>query len=544
MGSELVDVETGTLLWGLSARRYASFWTDDSPWEKLKVTDDERTGKAGRVRATRLLRFPGFAPVLRGIEPYSRLTAGIRDIVLHPAALLEYPYDWRLSVAHNAAQLATCAGSHLERWRRHPDGRPDAKLVLVAANPAETQGVQGFDCMFKGEEWAIQNFPGAVISQSFAVTEQSFHSAADVQVARFDKIYQDAVARRMTIIGATGDTGTANPDKQGRVFAEPTVNWPSSDPLVTAAGGTWLQYGWKWDPTITANDFYTCLNTAADPTTCYGQYLSYDNNPGVTTEAVWKEDWAAAATGGGRSVLFPTPSFQSGIASSLLQGSRGVPDISWNAAINGGVLTYIGFLGEASNGYYIIGGTSAATPQLAGVVAGQFGQAVALHHGNDQCIATEQAMLAAEIASQQHLLGAHWQDVNANAHDFVQGLARFHKSVNFTAVAAQALPDTGIGPAEQLTRLQSHQPIGDVVENSGGDVAGQIVGFAPLEQGLAGGPEHRVRTKIVNENVGVQEYRITRGKVGEVHGDSRTPNSSSAAIFRRISGSPVQPISP
>src|ERR1700757_1067006 len=61
---------------------------------------------------------------------------------------------------------------------------PDAKLVLVASNPAETQGVQGLDCMFKGESWAIQNFPGSVLSQSFATTEQSFHSAADVQVAR------------------------------------------------------------------------------------------------------------------------------------------------------------------------------------------------------------------------------------------------------------------------------------------------------------------------------------------------------------------------
>ena len=89
----------------------------------------------------------------------------------------------------------------------------------------------------------------------------------------------------------------------------------------------------------------------------------------MTTEVVWKENWAAAATGGGRSVLFATPSFQSGISSSVLQGSRGVPDISWNASINGGVLTYLGFLGGANNGYYIIGGTSAATPQLAGVVA-------------------------------------------------------------------------------------------------------------------------------------------------------------------------------
>jgi subtilase family serine protease len=53
----------------------------------------------------------------------------------------------------------------------------------------------------------------------------------------------------------------------------------------------------------------------------------------------------------------------------VLQGSRGVPDLSWNAAVDGGVLTYIGFLGGANNGYYIIGGTSAASPQLAGVVA-------------------------------------------------------------------------------------------------------------------------------------------------------------------------------
>ena len=245
---------------------------------------------------------------------------------------------------------------------------PDANLVLVAANPAETEGVQGFPCIFKGESWAIQNFPGAVLSQSFGVTEQSFHSAAATQVARFEKVYQKAVANRVTVLSASGDFGTANPDKQGRVFPDPTVDWPSSDPLVTSAGGTWLQYGWKWNPTISANDFYSCLNTAADPTTCFGQYLNYDASA-TTTEAVWKEDWLPAATGGGRSVLFSTPSFQSGISASLLQGSRGLPDLSWNAAVDGGVLTYIGFLGGANNGYYIIGGTSAASPQLAGVVA-------------------------------------------------------------------------------------------------------------------------------------------------------------------------------
>jgi subtilase family serine protease len=226
---------------------------------------------------------------------------------------------------------------------------PNANLVLIEANPAETQGVQGFPTMFKGEQFAVNNYPGAVISQSFAVTEQSFHSAADVQVAKFDKVYQQAVANSITVLGSSGDTGTANPDKQGRVFPFPTVNWPSSDPLVTSAGGTWLQFGWTWNP--------------SSPTD-----LSFTTTPGSRTEAVWNEPFLPAATGGGRSVLFSTPAFQSGISQNLLQGRRGLPDVSWNAAVDGGVLVYTSFAGTRV-GWHIIGGTSASSPQLAGLIA-------------------------------------------------------------------------------------------------------------------------------------------------------------------------------
>src|SRR5438876_10641986 len=104
---------------------------------------------------------------------------------------------------------------------------PDANLVLVAANPAETEGVQGFPCIFKGESWAIQNFPRAVLSKSFGVTEQSFHSAAATQAARFEKVYLKAVANRVTVLSVSGDFGTANPDKQGRVVPDPTVHCAS-----------------------------------------------------------------------------------------------------------------------------------------------------------------------------------------------------------------------------------------------------------------------------------------------------------------------------
>jgi subtilase family serine protease len=244
---------------------------------------------------------------------------------------------------------------------------PDAKLVLVAANPAETEGVQGFPSMFKGESDAIAAYPGSVISQSFAVTEQSFNSAADVQVAKFDQIYKQAIANRLTVVSATGDAGTANVDKQGNVYPFPTAQWPASSPFVTAAGGTWLQYGWTWDPTVSAATYYSCLAAGAAFNTCAAPYLNYTTGT-ARTEAVWKEDWLPAATGGMRSFLYPTPSFQSGISQSLLQGRRGLPDVSWNAAVDGGALVYTSF-GGPRVGWHTVGGTSASTPQLAGTVA-------------------------------------------------------------------------------------------------------------------------------------------------------------------------------
>jgi subtilase family serine protease len=238
---------------------------------------------------------------------------------------------------------------------------PDANLVLVASNPAETEGVQGFPSMFIGEQFAVNTYPGSVISQSFAVTEQSFHSAADVQVARFDQVYQQAVANRVTVIGSSGDTGTANVIgghgvSPTTVLPFPTVVWPSSDPLVTSAGGTWLQSGWTWNPSAA---------TGAGS-------RNFVTTPNSRTEAVWNEPYFGIATGGGRSVLFPTPSFQSGIAQSVLQGSRGLPDLSWNAAVNGGVLVFLSstILPQFPSGRWaIIGGTSASSPQLAGLIA-------------------------------------------------------------------------------------------------------------------------------------------------------------------------------
>jgi hypothetical protein len=143
MGSELIDATSGRHLWGLrDPRWYVSAWTSGVSLDALRLTEDERAGRYGRVRATRLLRFPAFVPLLAGFEPYRRLLKDIRAVAPHPDAVAEFAYDWRLPVVHNANLLAEFGHRHLADWRRHPvyvgagrSGLADAgpaRLVLVA----------------------------------------------------------------------------------------------------------------------------------------------------------------------------------------------------------------------------------------------------------------------------------------------------------------------------------------------------------------------------------------------------------------------------
>jgi hypothetical protein len=143
MGSELVDAETGRTLWGLADPRwYVSAWTSGASLGALRLSEDERAGRYGRVRASRLLRFPAFAPLLAGFAPYTALLKGVRSVVCHPDAVREFAYDWRLPVARNGSLLADFARRHLAAWRAHPeqdaarwadpDGDRPARLVLVA----------------------------------------------------------------------------------------------------------------------------------------------------------------------------------------------------------------------------------------------------------------------------------------------------------------------------------------------------------------------------------------------------------------------------
>lgn len=240
---------------------------------------------------------------------------------------------------------------------------PHAHLILVGVPPAETEGVQGFPNMFNAISRVIDTTPpGTVFSFSFGVTEQTFGGAAAVQTARFDRVLQSGIAKGDTFFASSGDSGTLGVAKQHRESATynfATSGWPASSPYVTSVGGTQLQYGWTWDPT---SDIPFLADGSFNP-----DYFAWTD--GGDLNVVWNESWLPAATGGGPSVIYPRPAWQAGVLPDA-GDHRLVPDVAWNAAVNGGVLVYTSFFPNVNRvGWHIYGGTSAGSPQVAALTA-------------------------------------------------------------------------------------------------------------------------------------------------------------------------------
>jgi subtilase family serine protease len=240
---------------------------------------------------------------------------------------------------------------------------PHAHIVLVGVPPAETEGVQGFPNLFKAISGQIDANPaGTVFSMSFGVTEETFGGAAASQTAKFDAVFKKGIAKGDTFFASSGDDGslgTAKQHKDTTSYDHPTDGWPASSPYVTSVGGTQLQSGWTWDPTSDV-PFNTNGSLNAD-------YFNF--TPGGSRNVVWNESWEPVATGGGPSAIYPRPAWQVGTLNGV-GNHRMVPDLAWNAAVNGGVLTYESFFPDVNRvGWHIVGGTSAASPQVAALTA-------------------------------------------------------------------------------------------------------------------------------------------------------------------------------
>ena len=242
---------------------------------------------------------------------------------------------------------------------------PEANILLMTTNPAETLGVQGFPPMMNAEQFIVDHHEANVISQSFAAAEETFGSTSALMNLRH--AYISAAANGITVLGSSGDGGTANstfqPVKHPKVFPFPTVEWPASDPLVTGVGGTYL----CTDPTTGLG-----VDTADPPVNCQPT-----DNPSGAREVGW------IASGGGFSHVFAKPAYQNTLpaGSSFTGDMRGVPDVAYQASSRTGVLVYDTAPGDAegglncpsgnpcSAGWYVVGGTSSSCPQWAALVS-------------------------------------------------------------------------------------------------------------------------------------------------------------------------------
>jgi subtilase family serine protease len=178
----------------------------------------------------------------------------------------------------------------------------------------------------------------SLVTNSWSDVEEA-ESAANI--AAYEQVFLQGATQGQTFLFSSGDNG----DELARTGIK-QVDYPASDPYVTAAGGTStgidqagnisMQTGWG---TVK----YT---------------LSADGKS-------WTPVGFLYGSGGGFSALFNRPSYQDGV---VTQPYRGVPDISMDGDPNTGML--IGqtqtFPDGVRYGEYRIGGTSLSSPLLAG----------------------------------------------------------------------------------------------------------------------------------------------------------------------------------
>lgn len=177
-----------------------------------------------------------------------------------------------------------------------------------------------------------------VVSTSWVFCEEA--PGLTNEIKQENTFFEVAAAQGQTILAASGDlgaTGCYNPDTKTNTF--PAVDDPASQPYVTGVGGTTLR-------------------------------INPDNT--YASEQVWNDRTISnGASGGGLSHIWGIPKWQQGpgVANAYSTGFREVPDVSVNADPETGYDVYCSAGGCRNYGWQPVGGTSAAAPVWAAMVA-------------------------------------------------------------------------------------------------------------------------------------------------------------------------------
>ncbi len=180
-----------------------------------------------------------------------------------------------------------------------------------------------------------------VISASLGLCEPFTYAAVGRPgISATELALAEATATGITFLASSGDSGSADCTENGSPIDKLAVNYPASSWWVTGVGGT---------------------------------NLTLDSTNAIETQPVWNDEATVpgSAGGGGASMIFKRPSYQRGTVAANV---RAVPDVSMLADVAPGYAVYCSVTRECINSshstpWQAIGGTSAATPLLAGGLA-------------------------------------------------------------------------------------------------------------------------------------------------------------------------------
>jgi hypothetical protein len=214
---------------------------------------------------------------------------------------------------------------------------------VVSASTNSTDGVD------LSAQYIVSNNLAPVLSVSFGSCESQMGSS---ERAFYNSLWQQAAAQGITALIASGDSGAAGCDSPSESTATggQAVNGLCSSIYSVCVGGT------EFNEAGNPNLYWSATNTASGASA-----LSY------IPEVAWNESadnggsglWA---TGGGASAYYSKPSWQSGPGVPA-DSRRDVPDVALSTA------GHDGYLVDILGSYYIVSGTSAASPSFAGLMA-------------------------------------------------------------------------------------------------------------------------------------------------------------------------------
>jgi subtilase family serine protease len=233
----------------------------------------------------------------------------------------------------------------------------DIEAVHAMAPGAKIVYVGGADCSTGLDEaWAttIDNHVADIVTNSWGSSTDKIEDLGADYVAFYQQFSLEAALTGITVNFSSGDAGDETAG--GTDLASKTVDFPADLPYVTGVGGTSVG-----------------INSKGNRVFEYGWQTQYQ----PLTNGAWGPATYSSGGGGGTSILFDQPFYQRGkVPASISQyfggtPKRAVPDISMPGDPNTGFR--VGQTQVFSDGTYYdeyrIGGTSLASPLLAGVLA-------------------------------------------------------------------------------------------------------------------------------------------------------------------------------